>query len=210
MEIDSAFLDPLKEFHPILRAVEMDTADLEALLPIRINLFSLVRSPYTERFGFPIDLPQCSGPQLAKLHLRLTNSICKKGADDALVEFEEFLETPYSMYNEIQPILTGGKSRWCLRYGRRRDSPVVVYDDSLHPLKLVETHINMLAVFCNAVHHDPVKFRSSELDRMLLANPQYRIDNMGNLVASGKLHGRWDYESARDLFFTCIVNYVRL
>lgn len=214
MEVDSTFLDPIKEFHPILRVVEMPPEELAAMLPMRINLFSFVRHPYCESYGFPIDAPNVSGKELIRIHTSLSKQIAAHGADTATVRSQSILtKTHKVMYNSFAPL--GSLQEYCLQSEGAKE-PVVVYEDRIVPLAQVEQHINALAIYCNTLYHDPKDGKGPLLNRM---PDGYTINATGYLIANGQgkrknkrpqIHGRWDYDTARDELYTCIINYMRL
>lgn len=216
MEVDSSFLDPIKEFHPILRVVEMPHEELAAMLPLRINLFSFVKHPYSESYGFPIDVPTVSGEELIRIHTMLVSRIDLYGADTATIQpRRRLVPNQRPMYNSLVPLgFSPEQQEYCLRASCGND-PVVVYEDRLVPLLVVEQHINALAIYCNTLHNDPANGHSPLLTRL----PEgYSINSAGYLVGRSlskkrkqpDIHGRWDFHEARDLLFTCIINYMRL
>ena len=210
MEVDSAFFDPIKEFHPILTVVEMDQTLLEAMLPIRINLFTFVRHPYVEQYGFPIDMPELSGSDLVDLHVKLSAQIKRRGARSVVISADKLLDVIVHKYNRFQMLeWEEGIVKHKLISDQGKE-PIVIYDGEIQTLRAVERHINALAIYCNALYHDPKNGKSKLLDSFLSKDSEYTVDNTGRLIGHGALHGRWDYESARDLLFTCIINYIRL
>lgn len=213
MQVDSGFFDPIKEFHPVLRVVEMKHEELASMLPLRINHFSFVRHPYKEEYGFPISSPKISGEELLRVHTSLLRSINKNGATLATVKSENPLISNTTTGGNYFVAL-GGTSEYHLRSNVGEGNPVVVFDDRMIELDVVEAHINTLAIYCNALHHDPKDGKSPLLNRIA---PNYEIDSMGFLIGRGSpkkrylnIHGRWDFQSARDELFTCIINYMRI
>lgn len=216
MEVDSSFLDPIKEFHPILRVVEMTHEELAAMLPLRINLFSFVKHPYSESYGFPIDVPAVSGEELIRIHTMLIKRINMYGADTATIQTKRFAPNTSSLYNTLVALgFSPEKQEYCLRASDGGD-PVVVYEDRLVPLPVVEQHINALAIYCNALHHDPKNGHSPLLTRL---PDGYTINDSGYLIGrttflpkqkQPHIHGRWGFHDACDLLYTCIINFMRL
>lgn len=205
MEVDCSFLDPIKSFHPILRVVEMEPDELATLLPLRINRFCFVTQPYAESFGFPIDAPKISGVDLVKLHIALTEQMSSPGSP---IRFEPKLELEVKRprYNKLVPALIGEELVWYLQ-GKNGRPTLVLYQGILHEMSTVADHINALVIYCNALYHDPQNAVSPLLPMMPRG---YIIDCTGRLISHGKIHGRWDYNEARDLLFSCILNYIRL
>jgi len=207
MEVDHSFLDPIKEFHPILRVVEMPARELAALLPLRINRFCFVTQPFAESFGFPIDAPKIKGIDLVELHVALTEQMTKQGAGEITVVSPLELQVRKARYNEFVPEATPDlQVSWKLR-GKNNRKPQVIYQGRLHDLETVESHINALAIYCNTLFNDPQDCKSKLLSRL----PEgYSLTGTGMLISRGVIHGRWDYVSALDLLYSCILNYMRL
>lgn len=207
MEVDHSFLDPIKEFHPILRVVEMPARELAALLPLRINRFCFVTQPFAEAFGFPIDAPKVRGVDLIELHVLLTEQLTKVGASNVVLTSPLELGVKNPRYNSFIPHTADDLTvRWTLR-GENGRVPLVMYQGKLRSLASVESHINALAIYCNTLFNDPQNCKS----KLLAHLPEgYSLTNTGMLISRGVIHGRWDYLSALDLLYSCILNYMRL
>lgn len=207
MEVDCSFLDPIKSFHPILRVVEMEPSELAALLPLRINRFCFVTQPYAEAFGFPIDAPKISGMDLVKLHVVLTKQMSNFGVSRVRFKSKLELGVKRPRYNQLVPIMADDNSiAWHLQ-GKNGRPPLVLYQGVLHEFDHVTNHINALVIYCNALYNDP-RDANSSLVKMLPDG--YSITDTGMLISRGTIHGRWDYNEARDLLFSCILNYIRI
>lgn len=199
MEIDARFLEPIKQYHNVLRVVEMSPKELRELLPLRINRFCFVEHPFVEPFGFPIDLPALPGKRILELQATLSEALTKNGFD-APFAFAPRMQSKQIRYNGFaqdgeRSILAGADSL----------DPIVFYAGKQVSIRLVEDLINALAVFCNGVQHKtPIKKLLPEGFRIATHNRQ------PILVCSTKLHGRWDFNDAQDLLFRCILNYIRL
>lgn len=199
MNVDSLFIDPIKEFHPILRIVEMPQVELMALLPLRINRFCLVRYPYAESFGFPIDMPNIKGDKLLKLHIAITSELEHRGIQDVTVS----IGTALGVLNPLYNTFVKTKDIYTLKSADGSE-PVVVYNDELYPVSEVERHINALAIYCNTVNREPTAKVAN-----ILPNG-YTVNATGTLISNGAIHGRYDFSTACDLLYTCILNYMRL
>lgn len=180
----------------------MTQTELMELLPLRINRFCLVRYPYAESFGFPIDMPSLKGDKLLKLHIAITSELENRGIQSVSLN----IGTPLEVVNPLYNAFVKTKDHYTLKSAESGE-PVVVYADELYPVSEVERHINALAIYCNTVQRDPTAFTVKGMKTLPTG---YTVNASGTLVSNGAIHGRYDFTTACDLLYTCILNYMRL
>lgn len=205
MEVDSTFVEPIKIFHKILRVVEMPPEELMQMLPLRINNFSFVRYPHAEPYGFPIDLPDIKGSQLVKLYVTLIAGITIEGANAINICTKDSLAVTNPMYNTFECIDLEGQRIYRL-VSKHGKEPVVLYRGKLVDLRIVEQHIQALAIYCNHIYNKS----ASDSTLLKLLPTGYKINKHDILIVSGELHDRLDLDRAKDALYSCILNYMRL
>lgn len=203
MKIDTHAIEPIKEHHRILQVVDMKPKELHAMLPLRVDRVVFVSHPFSEMFGFPIDLPtSVRGKQLIALHLKTGKALRESGAIDARIDFDipvRYTKAP--LYNQL--VSENNKLSIQAAFS---DTPIVLYNGDVVPLIAVEQHINALAIFCNYVHNK---------SKLLLAYlpESYSVKKNGDpelICRDPVLHGRFTFDQAADELFTAIFNFIDL